>query len=97
MSILNKTEIQYKQEKEKKQEHKHLGSTVKRRGLKIFALNTDTMGIYEIVPERRVVFDVSKGSEKASFKATVNPEHPACFKLNKKNAVKYFKKLGYDC
>jgi len=93
LDVHSNIKIEKKIVSKKKQEFKFLGSCKKKKGQKLYACNTDNFEVYEVEIIKRTTFDVMAKKEKSTHKTTVNPNHPHLFALNKKNAVRKFKKL----
>lgn len=90
LDVHTNTRIEERKQFEKQQEFKHVGSGRRKPNQTLYAINTDTMEIYEVEIAKKTVFDVSKKKEVCSLKAVVNPKHPHLYALNKKNAKRKF-------
>ena len=98
MDELIKPKVQLEQVHEKKQEFKHFARIRKKgRNLTLFALDPESGEVYKVKIEKRSQLDISSMKEVATHKAVVNPNHPTVFKLNVKNAKKFFRSKGFDC
>lgn len=82
----------------KKKEYKFLGAGRKpHRGMLLYALDLDKGEIYNIpvVPKEEIMFPkhpTVKEKLAATARVHMNPNHPAVWKINPANAVKYFEK-----
>lgn len=90
--ILNKTKIEHKQQKEKQQEYKFIGSSTRKRGQFLFGLDIDKNEVYQIHLVAKKEFDITKHREVGHCQVTVNPTHPVLYAVNLKNATRKFKK-----
>ena len=87
-----KHDITINQKKEVKQEYKFIGTLKKRKGMFLFALNTDNLTVFKVELHERKVFDVQNKNEKSFYKAYINPKYPLVYAINIKNAKRKFKK-----
>ena len=88
--MLNKNHQEVHQEMTKKQEFKHIGSTRRKKGLKLFAKNPDNSQVYEVTVNHRKVIDMTSKTDKGAYKAVVNPSHKTLWAVNMKNALRKF-------
>lgn len=92
----SKLKIEHRQQQEKKQEYKFIGSKVKKKGQFLFALDLDKNSVYKIKVLEKKAFDISKKQEKGIYEAVINPNHPFLYAINLSNAERKFKKLYKD-
>lgn len=82
----------------KKAEYKFLGAGNKpHRGMFLYALDKEKGVVYNIpiVPKEEIMFPKypnKKEKMAATARVHMNPDHPAVWKINPANAVKYFEK-----
>lgn len=84
--------IESKIQTKKKQEFKQIGSTQRKRGQFLFALDPDTNIAYKVDVQKVTIADFTK-SDASSHKAVINPNHPILWAINLKNAQRKFQKL----
>lgn len=76
---------------EKQQEFKMIGRTIHKKGMVLFAYDTDKNEVYKVNIEKKktISYTKTKGSH---LRAYVNPAHPMLWAINQKNAARKFKK-----
>jgi hypothetical protein len=84
--------IEHRVNAEAKHEYKQIGSTKYIKGLKLFALNRETLEVYEIPIKTKKVIDLNEKSHSVN-RIEINPKHPMIWALNMKNAIRKFSKF----
>lgn len=75
----------------KKMEYKFIGSSIKRKGQVLWALNHKTFKIYKVKMVRREAIKLD-GKEFGQYRAIVKDGDPMLWALNERNAIRKFKK-----
>lgn len=90
MKELNKPETEIRVDAEKKLEYKLVGATRRRRGLKLFALDSTSGAVYEVAVEDKKTLDLTDDKGVGKFQANIHPDHKLLWALNISNALRKF-------